>query len=136
MDRDFKIVYNSDLIIRNPQDAATLCLFYDKVLLPYTTEDTRTSLLGRSVFRADNVDKVKEWEIEYGRLTLPSECVSLSLPVSREIFILVVVVVAVKMWESVLSISIFSPPALPVLPLVRRQFASWTPASCFHTARG
>ena len=31
-------------------------------------------------------------------VTLPSECVSLSLPVSREIFILVVVVVAVEMW--------------------------------------
>ncbi len=45
------------------------------------------------------------------RLTLPSECVSHSGPVLTRLIHLVVVVVAVGMWKSVESISIFSPLA-------------------------
>lgn len=30
-----KIVYNSDVIIRSREEVATLCLFYDQILLPY-----------------------------------------------------------------------------------------------------
>jgi hypothetical protein len=35
-----QIIYNSDLIIRSPAELATLCTFYDKVLLPYTSPET------------------------------------------------------------------------------------------------
>src|SRR5262245_38079476 len=34
------IIYNSDLIIRNANELATLAVFYDKVYLPYTSPET------------------------------------------------------------------------------------------------
>src|SRR5438067_13400191 len=34
------IIYNSDLIIRSASELATLCTFYDKVFLPYTSPQT------------------------------------------------------------------------------------------------
>src|SRR5258708_1229540 len=69
----FKVVYNSDLIIRDRAEAATLCVFYDQVFLPYTSKETRHFVLGvdessriveSSDYRADIVD----WELEYGTL--------------------------------------------------------------------
>lgn len=39
--REYQIVYNSDLIISNPIDLSTFSIFYDKILLPYTTDDGR-----------------------------------------------------------------------------------------------
>jgi hypothetical protein len=33
--REFKVVYNSDLIIRDRSELASLCVFYDRVLLPF-----------------------------------------------------------------------------------------------------
>ncbi len=40
------IIYNSDLIIRNGSEMATLCVFYDKVMLPHTTPQTCDLLAG------------------------------------------------------------------------------------------
>jgi hypothetical protein len=40
------IIYNSDLIIRNASELATLSVFYDKVLLPYTTAATSDLFAG------------------------------------------------------------------------------------------
>jgi hypothetical protein len=37
-DGPFKIVYNSDLIIRDRAEAASICVFYGKVYLPFTNE--------------------------------------------------------------------------------------------------
>lgn len=39
MEKQNKIIYNSDLIIRDRSEIATLCLFYEQVLLPYTYSD-------------------------------------------------------------------------------------------------
>jgi hypothetical protein len=36
-DAPYRIVYNSDLMISNQRELSTLCVFYDQVLLPYTT---------------------------------------------------------------------------------------------------
>lgn len=44
------IIYNSDLIIRNASELATLSVFYDKVFLPYTTPATSDLLAGPRVF--------------------------------------------------------------------------------------
>ncbi len=63
----FRIVYNSDLIIRDRSEAASLCLFYDKVFLPFTSDETRNRLTGThtsSEFRPE----IKTWDVEYGTL--------------------------------------------------------------------
>lgn len=44
------IVYNSDLIIRNASELATLCVFYDKVYLPYTSPATCDLFAGPRFF--------------------------------------------------------------------------------------
>jgi hypothetical protein len=68
----FKIIYNSDLIIRDYAQATTLCVFYDQVLLPYTTKATRARLTGTNglqrVDTADYRDDIDKWELEYGTL--------------------------------------------------------------------
>jgi hypothetical protein len=41
----FRVVYNSDLVIHDPADVATLCVFYDRVYLPYTSPGSGWKLL-------------------------------------------------------------------------------------------
>lgn len=41
-----EVIYNSDLIIRNASELATLCVFYEKVYVPYTSEDTSRKFAG------------------------------------------------------------------------------------------
>ena len=75
----FKIVYNSDLIIRDTSEAATLCVFYDQVLLPHVAQTSSlypvsVDLADRSLTRPDtlsplgNERTIKEWEQLYGTL--------------------------------------------------------------------
>jgi hypothetical protein len=48
-----KVVYSSDLIIRDSTELATLCVFFDKVLLPYTTESTSRKFTGPRIVGAE-----------------------------------------------------------------------------------
>ncbi|OLL32694.1 hypothetical protein BTH42_05580 [Burkholderia sp. SRS-W-2-2016] len=41
----YDIVYNSDVVLNDNADLATYCIFYDKVLLPHTTEATIGNVL-------------------------------------------------------------------------------------------
>ncbi len=53
-----EVVYNSDLIIRNPADLAAFGIFYNRVFLPYTTPETSRAYIAAdatSVFGADLV---------------------------------------------------------------------------------
>lgn len=62
------IIYNSDLIISNPVELSTLAIFYDQLLLPYTTEGTSGffvrlrsgSAIGAWV-DAESADAVADW---------------------------------------------------------------------------
>lgn len=65
--RPFKIVYNSDLIIRDRSEAATLCVFYDKVFLPFTSEATQSRLTGTRT-TIDPRRDIQDWELEYSTL--------------------------------------------------------------------
>ena len=70
-DDSFKVVYNSDLIIRDQSEAATLCVFYDQVFLPYrrpnSTSDWSVVELGQEETQ-DYRRVVKDWEVTYGTL--------------------------------------------------------------------
>ena len=65
--RPFKVVYNSDLIIRDRSEAATLCVFYDKVFLPFTSEATQSRLTGTRTSNDPRRD-IQDWELEYSTL--------------------------------------------------------------------
>jgi hypothetical protein len=68
----FKVVYNTDLIIRDKSDAATLCVFYDQVVLPYTTgkmiNATSVSSETTKSRPLDYAREIKDWELTYGTL--------------------------------------------------------------------
>lgn len=77
--KSFTIVYNSDLIIRDPSEAATLCVFYDQVLLPHVAQTSslypvsgdlaRRELQPWSTFSPLGYERaIKEWEQLYGTL--------------------------------------------------------------------
>jgi hypothetical protein len=68
MSKPSEIVYNNDLIIRDPSEAATLCVFYDRIVLPYTTVKTSRELVGPKGPRRDFSNDVKDWELNYGAL--------------------------------------------------------------------
>jgi hypothetical protein len=63
----FKVVYNSDLIIRDRFETASLCVFYGKVLLPYTTDETSGRLMG-TVSSSYHRPDIRNWEIEHATL--------------------------------------------------------------------
>jgi hypothetical protein len=62
----FKVVYNSDLIIRNRSELACLCVFYDKVLLPFLG-DSAGVIPGVGDLNYEKVN-IKKWELENGTL--------------------------------------------------------------------
>jgi hypothetical protein len=68
----FRVAYNSDLIIRDRAEAATLCVFYDQVFLPHTTANSRKLVTGTDGSNkwetVDCRDDIKDWELEYGAL--------------------------------------------------------------------
>ncbi len=68
----FKIVYNSDLIIRDESEAATLCVFYDQVFLPYIDTASRTYMLSESGAEKKETQDykrvIRNWEVKYGTL--------------------------------------------------------------------
>lgn len=75
----FKIVYNSDLIIRDQSEAATLCVFYDQVLLPHAGKTSSLYPVTNEPEKRDLVDAVplsplgyehviRDWEQLYGTL--------------------------------------------------------------------
>jgi hypothetical protein len=63
----YRVVYNSDLIIRNPFELATLAVCYDEVHIPYTGPQTSWRLLdgNRGEFRQALGDEVVNWELRY-----------------------------------------------------------------------
>lgn len=82
----FKIVYNSDLIVRDRSEAACLCVFYDQVFLPCLRSHrhefppsalpgVRDPYLGRS--------DIENWNIEYGTLFDAGVLSRLPLPESE-----------------------------------------------------
>lgn len=64
--REFKVVYNSDLIIRDRSELASLCVFYDKVLLP-SRGDSDVVIPGVGDLNYEKVS-IKNWELENGTL--------------------------------------------------------------------
>ena len=74
MPHKFEVVYNSDLIIRDSGEAATLCLFYDRVYLPHIKDPRRVvsasvtddSRVLRTTFHAP--DMIRDWELRYSNL--------------------------------------------------------------------
>jgi hypothetical protein len=52
-DNSFKIVYNSDLIIRDASQAATLCVFYDQVILPHVGQTSSLYPVSRELVHQD-----------------------------------------------------------------------------------
>jgi hypothetical protein len=83
----FKVVYNSDLIIRDKSEAATLCLFYDHVFLPYVSDSTALVGVNEANSLTHNThhfaQDIKQWELEYG--TLFDEKVLVRMPQSTEV---------------------------------------------------
>lgn len=75
-----EIIYNSDLIIRNASELATLCVFYDKVYLPHTSSSTSDKFAGArfydvtmprgidAKFEKEFVDDVDYWGSVYKAL--------------------------------------------------------------------
>jgi len=68
MENLFEVAYNSDLIIRDSSEAATLCVFYDRVLLPHTNRESSKNLIGQSGIREEFVNEIPEWDLKYGTL--------------------------------------------------------------------
>jgi hypothetical protein len=74
MPDNFEVVYNSDLIIRDPGEAATLCLFYDRVFLPHVSNPARVVTMVdndenrvlRTTFHAP--DAIHDWELRHSIL--------------------------------------------------------------------
>jgi hypothetical protein len=66
--KPFQVVYNSDLIIRDRSEAACLCLFYDKVYLPWTDEGSCNRLLSTETRSSAKTTNLKDWELEYATL--------------------------------------------------------------------
>src|SRR5215208_4749117 len=76
------IIYNSDLIIRNGSELATLSVFYDKIFLPYTTPATCVVFAGPRLFEVtmpkgidekaerEFIDDVAHWSRVYCPLIL------------------------------------------------------------------
>ncbi len=65
--KQFRIVYNSGLIIDDPSEVASLCVFYDKVLLPtINTGAFRPEFVNYSTAIDDG--KVREWERKHYHL--------------------------------------------------------------------
>jgi hypothetical protein len=64
--REFKVVYNSDLIIRDRSELASLCAFYDKVLLPFRG-DFDGVIPGVGDLNYEKVN-IRSWELENGTL--------------------------------------------------------------------
>ena len=60
--REFKVVYNSDLIIRDRSELASLCVFYDKVLLP-SRGHSDAVIPGVGNLNYENVN-INNWELE------------------------------------------------------------------------
>jgi hypothetical protein len=84
--KPFKIVYNSDLIIRDRSEAAALCVFYDKVFLPFTSEKTSGKLEGADgKTNYHQSGEIKSWDIEYR--TLYDAGVLHRLPVFRDHYV-------------------------------------------------
>lgn len=48
-----QVIYSSDLIIRDNAELATLCVFFDKVFLPYTTQVSSRRFAGARVLDAE-----------------------------------------------------------------------------------
>jgi hypothetical protein len=48
-----QVIYSSDLIIRDSTELATLCVFYDKVFLPYTSQESSRKYTGPRILSAD-----------------------------------------------------------------------------------
>ncbi len=66
---DNQIIYSSDLIVRNSSELATLCVFYDKTLLPYTTHKSSRLFAGRDVIYLHLGMKSKEYVEDVNRWT-------------------------------------------------------------------
>jgi hypothetical protein len=64
----FEVAYNSDLIIRDTSEAATLCVFYDRVILPYTSRGSSRELVGKNGVRDELTNDIADWEVRYGTL--------------------------------------------------------------------
>jgi hypothetical protein len=63
----YRVVYNSDLIIRNPFELATLSVCYDEVHIPYTGPQTSWRVLysDGGEFRQALGDEIVNWELRY-----------------------------------------------------------------------
>ena len=48
-----QVIYSSDLIVRDNAELATLCVFFDKIFLPHTTETSSRRWTGPRVFDAE-----------------------------------------------------------------------------------
>ncbi len=69
----FEVAYNSDLIIRDASEAATLCVFYDRVVLPYTNRESSCEFVGKTGIREELTrekftNDIADWEVRYGTL--------------------------------------------------------------------
>lgn len=86
----YRIIYNSDLIIRDPRELSTLCVFYDRTYLPFTTPETSTKYSGHRFISVDlptgvvpAFEKAYVYDVEYWRqnyITLFEERVIERLP--------------------------------------------------------
>src|SRR5258708_1180188 len=68
------VVYNSDLVIRDALQATSLCVFYDRVYLPYTSSETSLELIGTNEVgtgvkqTSESRNDIRDWETLYGVL--------------------------------------------------------------------
>jgi len=69
-----KVVYNTDLAIKDPAEVASLCIFYDQVLLPYTSIESSLHLMrvdknGREIeVDAEASNDIANWNEKYREL--------------------------------------------------------------------
>lgn len=68
MQAQYEVAYNSDLIIRDPSEASTLCVFYDRVYLPYTDPASSRELIGNGRRLEEYANDIADWEVQYGTL--------------------------------------------------------------------
>jgi hypothetical protein len=111
----FKVVYNSDLIIRDASEAATLCVFYDQVFLPYTEDTTCASFLpeigSEKREKKDYQQIIKDWEVSYG--TLFDEGVLARLPPSDTELVVLPGTESEEEYEVVETFEFYEIPVLP-----------------------
>ena len=50
VEKTYQIIYGSNIIIRNPVELATLCVFYDQTFLPYASRESCRRHVGPGFF--------------------------------------------------------------------------------------